>query len=155
MASLLDIVPLTTTVSVNGTEITVRGVGIDAIACAMSASPDLAALMRPGGVILSDPASLLMAAPAALHGVIAEACGMAGDAAALEVVRTLPFHSQVDLVEAIIKLSFPGGVLPFVPRLTGLLGSVPTPAAAAAPAVNGTGGDLVEPVTNGAPQSTN
>jgi hypothetical protein len=148
MASILDIVPHTETVSIEGTDIIVRGVGIDAIARALSIAPELADVMKPGGTQRLDASSLLIAAPMAIHIIIAEAAGTP-DEATIKAVGCLPFWAQVDLVEAIIRLSFPDGIIPFVARLTGLLGDAPGARR------NGAASGIVEPVSNGAPLLTN
>ena len=74
--------------------------------------------------------------------------GKLGDKKEVEAAKGLPFGDQVTLIESIVKLSFPGGVNPFVARLTALLGrSEPLPNGAAVPSGK-------EPDTSSLPLST-
>jgi hypothetical protein len=121
MPSLTDIAPAVETVTIGGVGIEVRGVGIDAIAAVLSASPELAALLRPGAAGL-DATRLLVEAPTAMYALMAAATGGAGNAEQIEAARRLTFGAQVDLLDAIIRLSMPGGLLPLVARLVAMLG---------------------------------
>lgn len=67
--------------------------------------------------------------PEALAAFIAAGTGQPGNEEAEKVAADLPVSSQLDLIEQILKLTFPKGVGPFVKQLqaAGLLVAVETP----------------------------
>jgi hypothetical protein len=119
MPSLVDIAPLTEEVDIRGTKLTVRGIGVDAIARVLAKSEDLRRMMVGKSV---DPMMLLTAAPDVAFALMAEALGKGGDAEEEAAARGLVFEDQLKLVEAIFRMSFPGGINPLIERLTGMLG---------------------------------
>jgi hypothetical protein len=155
MPSLVDIAPAVEQLTLRGVEIEVHGVGIDAIARVLAGSEGLRALLTEGSAV--DAITLLQKAPEAVHALMAAAVigpdddpirALHRQTLEAEAAARLPFGDQVTLAESIMRLSFPGGILPFVDKLTGMLGSGPGPAPAGA-------GNGRAPDTSSPPAPTN
>lgn len=123
MASLLDIVPETKTVTVQGKDIEVFGVSTRGIAHLIGTFPELKKALA-GKKQDFTPERLMKLLPDCVASIIAAGCGMPGDKEAEKLADKLSASDQLDLLEAIIKLTMPDGVGPFVERLNalGLLG---------------------------------
>jgi hypothetical protein len=119
MADLLDIVPSTSVevVKVNGTRLTVHGLSGPAIAAIVARFPDLAAVIG-GGVAGTR---LIAQFGHAIGPIIAAGCGHLSDERYEQRASELPVEAQLDLINAIIRLTFEKGPLSFVEKLSALL----------------------------------
>ncbi|WP_041795056.1 phage pre-tape measure protein [Pararhodospirillum photometricum] len=119
MTTLLDIAPATRSVAVGDTSLTVGGLTVT----------DIAGLVRPfhglasafdGGEI--DAEALLAQGPAVVGAVLACATGTPGNPQAEAIGARLPAGHEVELLAAVVEMTFPGedpaGV---VEHLAGLL----------------------------------
>ena len=130
---LLDIAPATETVA--GIKLT--GVSLHGVADLMRRFDVLADLFA-GGVVESG--KVLAKAPDTVVAVLAAAAGRPNDEAAEKKLATLPLGTQAELLDATVRLTFPGGIGPFRDRLVQLastLRSEPLAADGAAPASPG------------------
>jgi hypothetical protein len=135
--SLLDIAPAAETIAVAGSEVAVHGISVKGIAVLLARFPELRTLMGGGEVDAELAGKLMAIAPDAVAAIIAGGTGMPGSAEAEERAALLSIDAQLDLISAVLRLTFPRGVGPFVERLTALGGSLnvsPAPAESAAPA---------------------
>jgi hypothetical protein len=116
MADLLDIAPSTAVevVKIDGKRIVVRGLHGDAIASIVARFPELGVLLGGGGNL--GP-RLIERFGAAIGPIIAAGCGHLGDEKYEQHARTLLVEHQLNLVKAIIGLTFPNGIASFVERL--------------------------------------
>jgi hypothetical protein len=134
MASLLDIAPLTETVSVGGVEVEVYGVSAAGVASLLARFPELRKMMS--GMEVS-PERLMEMGGEAVSAIIAAGCGSPSDRAAEEIAAKLSVDVQADFIAKILKLTLPNGLGPFVEKLTALgatLGADAAAASARAPA---------------------
>lgn len=116
MVGLLDIAPAAEIVSVRGKEIPVNGLSLTDIRDLMAAFPNAAGLFS-GGV---NAGSLMAAAPDFVAAAICLAIGMKGTAEEREAVKKMAAGDQVKLLNAVITLSAPDGVGPFVDLIASL-----------------------------------
>ena len=126
MPSLVDIAPIREKVTIAGVDLEIRGIGIDAIAQVLADFPDLQKFFKDataGGAGAIDAMEILRRSPASAHALMAAAMGKLGDKEEIQAAAELPFGDQLSIVEATVRLSFPGGISPFVERLTAMLGS--------------------------------
>jgi len=123
MADLLDIAPSTTceVVKIDGKRIIVRGLHGDAIALIVSRFPELGMLLGGGGGNIGP--RLIERFGAAIGPIIAAGCGHLGDEKYEQHARTLLVEHQLQLIKAIIGLTFPNGIASFVERLATLVTS--------------------------------
>lgn len=119
MADLLDIAPSTAceVVKFDGNRITVRGLSGSAIAAIVARFPDLSAVI--GGGIAGT--RLIAQFGHAIGPIIAAGCGHLGDERYEQRAGELPIEVQLDLINAIIRLTFPKGPVSFVEKLSALL----------------------------------
>lgn len=114
MVSLLDLAPVAEKVSIRGNEIPVNGLSLTDLRDLMAAFPDAASLFA-GGV---NAASLLAAAPDLVASAICLATGLHGSAEERDAVKRYAAGDQVKLLNAVIRLSAPDGIGPFVELVT-------------------------------------
>lgn len=119
MVSLVDIAPIGEGVSIRGQNIECKGISAEGIARLIVRFPEMRALMSGRALELS-PDRLLVLVPAAIGAIIAEGCGDGSEAHEAAANR-LAVGEQMDLLEAIIKMTLPGGVGPFVEKLERLM----------------------------------
>jgi hypothetical protein len=117
MVGLIDIAPATETVQVQGNPVTVHGVSAKGLAHLLTRFPELRRLMT-GQEVQTD--QLLAMGGDAVAAIIAAGCGYPGDNAAETVAGGLSLDLQADLLAAILRLTLPKGVGPFVEKLTAL-----------------------------------
>jgi hypothetical protein len=117
MVGLIDIAPVTETVAVQGTPVTVHGVSASGLGFLLSRFPDLRKLMTGMEV---DARQLLATGGEAVAAIIAAGCGYPGDDKAEAVAAKLSLDTQADFLAAILRLTLPKGVGPFVAKLTAL-----------------------------------
>jgi hypothetical protein len=134
MVSLVDIAPTADTVAVGEQNVEVYGVSMRGVAHLLGRFPELRMLMT-GRDVGAD--QLMEMAPNAVAAILAAGTGQPGDAAAEAAADRLAVETQVDLLSAIMRLTLPKGVGPFVEKITqlGLIaspgGGVPTTVAQA------------------------
>lgn len=122
MVSLLDIVPATETVTVQGQAVAVQGVSATGVAHLLGRFAEIRAMLA-GRII--DPDKLVTMGGPIVAAIIAAGCGHAGNADAERIAGSLGVDEQADLLAVILRLTLPQGVGPFVEKLTamgGLLG---------------------------------
>ena len=141
MVGLIDIAPIVETVDMQGTLVTVHGVSAKGLAHLLGRFPELRMLMT--GQEVEAPALMAMGGDA-VAAIIAAGCGYPGDGAAETVAGNLSLDAQADLLAAILRLTLPKGVGPFVEKLTAL-GSILN--ADAAPSATAPGSKLRRPLT--------
>lgn len=127
MVSLMDTAPLRTAVKVGDGHIDVRGLGVDSLSWLILEFPEVKQALRADGDISLDAFTvegLLARAPAFVHGVIAAGCGHAGDPAAVQKAAGLPLGAQAKLLAAILKLTMPEGIVPFLQEVRALVATV-------------------------------
>ncbi len=117
MAGLVDIAAVTETVAVGGVEVEVTGVSARGVASLLGRFPELRKLMTGIEVAVED---MIAVGPDALAAILAAGTGAPGDKAAEAVAARLPLDAQANLLEAILRITLPGGVGPFVEKLSGL-----------------------------------
>ena len=114
MASLLEIADVARTVPIRGKEVEVYGVSGEGLANLMVRFPEVGKMLSGANV---DTEGMMKLAPAALAAFIAAGCGKPGDEKMEDVARKLGVAEQLDLVDEILRLTFPRGVGPFVLKL--------------------------------------
>jgi len=107
--SLLDIAPSHETVSIGGQELPVPGVSIDGIAHLLSRFDELR-MMLSGQMPELTPDMLAGTGPHLVNAIIAAGLGYPGDTEHEAAADRLPATAQLDLLAAIIKATFPGGM---------------------------------------------
>lgn len=122
MVSLLDIGELHEEVSVRGKTLRVTGISGRGILVLLHKFPEVRKLISNKGDDVSAE-DLINLAPEAVACAIAAGCGMPGDVNAEEVASSLGVGEQLDLLEVILRLTFPKGIGPFVEKLTHLADS--------------------------------
>jgi hypothetical protein len=114
MVGLLDIAPLTQTVTVRDQPIEVTGVSAKGVAQLLLRFPELRALISGRDVGLDQ---LLALGGDIIAAVIAAGCGMPGDEQAEATAGHLGLDDQAELLTAIMTLTMPQGIGPFVDKL--------------------------------------
>jgi len=117
MVGLIDIAPVTTSVAIRGSHITVSGVSAKGVALLLARFPELRALMTGREV---DLAEILRLGGEVVAAIIAAGTGNPGDAGIEGAVDNLTLEEQADLLLAIIRLTVPNGVGPLVEKLSSL-----------------------------------
>lgn len=122
MTSLLDIAPAQASVTVRGQALEVHGVSAAGIAQLLVRFPELEALLSGKDVTL-DTKGLVAIAPRAVSVIIAAGTGHAGETEFEDAAeKNLTAGEQLEVLEAVIKLTMPEGVGPFVEKLLALVG---------------------------------
>jgi hypothetical protein len=117
---LPDIAEITRTVEFgNNAKVTVFGISAEGFAVLMARFPQIERAMQGMGITRDEIMSL---APEAIGAFLAAGLDMAGNKEAEDKLRAYPMSVQLDIAEAIIELTFPGGFGPFVDRLRALMG---------------------------------
>jgi hypothetical protein len=117
MVGLIDIAPATETVEAQGNAVTVHGVSAKGLAHLLARFPELRRLMTGQEVEVDQ---ILAMGGDAVAAVIAAGCGYPGDNAVEAIAGNLSLDIQADLLAAILRLTLPRGIGPFVEKLTGL-----------------------------------
>jgi len=121
MVGLLDIAPLTKSVTVNGKDIEVFGVSAKGVASLFASFPQFRDMFISGKI---DTQALVESAPDVVAAIIACSTGTPGNKKAEQRAALLPLEAQLDLLDATVALTMPNGAGPFAKRLTGLLNSM-------------------------------
>jgi enoyl-CoA hydratase/carnithine racemase len=117
MVGLIDIAPAVETVDVQGAPVTVYGVSAKGLAHLLGRFPELRMLMT-GQEVQTE--QLMAMGGDAVAAIIAAGCGYSGDETAEAVAGKLSLDAQADLLAAILRLTLPKGIDPFVEKLTAL-----------------------------------
>jgi hypothetical protein len=117
MVGLIDIAPATETIQAQGKPVTVHGVSAKGLSHLLARFPELRRLMT-GQEVQTD--ELLAMGGDAVAAIIAAGCGYPGDNAAETIAGSLSLDVQADFLAAILRLTLPKGVGPFVEKLTAL-----------------------------------
>jgi hypothetical protein len=131
MVGLVDIAPCTEAVDVQRTSVSVHGISAKGVAHLLGRFPELRKLMT-GQDVEAD--QLMAIGGDAVAAIIAAGCGYPGDEQAEAVAGKLAIDAQADLIAAIVRLTLPAGLGPFVEKLTALgsiLDAVPSATAQA------------------------
>ena len=120
MADLLDIAPSTAVevVRIDGNRIIVRGLHGDAIASIVARFPELGALLGNGSNI--GP-RLIERFGSAIGPIIAAGCGHLGEEKYEQHASALLVEYQLQLLKAIIALTFPNGLTSFIETMVTLM----------------------------------
>ena len=114
--SLKDIAPIKQTVSIRGENIAVSGITNEGVAQLWQRFPVIAELLS--GV--AKPEAISDKMPEAIAAIIAAGCGFPGDAEAEAIAASLTLDESTQLLSAILPLTLPRGIGPFVESLTKL-----------------------------------
>lgn len=120
MVSLLDIGDLKEEVDIRGKKIDVTGVSASGAVTLLTRFPEIRKLFAGKAADVTVEAIVSMA-PELVAAIIAAGCGSPGDVKHEEAARKLGIEEQFDLITAILRLTFPAGVGPFVERLYALM----------------------------------
>lgn len=112
MVGLIDIAPATEQVA----GVTVYGVSLGGVARLLGRFPELRKIMSG---VETAPADLLAMAPAAIAAIIAEGVGTP-DEDGERLASRLSIDLQVEFLAAVMRLTMPKGVGPFVETMLGL-----------------------------------
>lgn len=118
--SLADIADLSEDVPVGNGTVKVKGISLADALEIVTRFPKLAAMA--GGFKLADVISV---APGAVAAILATATGAHGDSEAEAIASRIPIEIQMDLLEAVGKLTFKSGFGPFADRLLAMAGKQP------------------------------
>ena len=121
MVGLIDIAPASILVAVNGSEVEVHGISASGLASLMQRFPEIRALLSGGEIDLKDVYEF---GPKAVAAIIAAGCGSPGDKKAEEIASKLNVESQIDLIEAILKATLPGGVKQIMGKIEAISGTL-------------------------------
>jgi hypothetical protein len=119
MVGLIDIAPRTETVEVQGASVAVHGISAKGVASLLGRFPELRRLMSGQEV---EAEQLMQMGGDAVAAIIAAGCGYPGDEKAEAVAGRLAIDAQADLLAAILRLTLPVGLGPFVDKLNRLGG---------------------------------
>ncbi len=124
MVSILDITPANVkaiTVPVRGKDVEVRGVSLGDIAYLIQHYPEVKDLFAGKDVTFTVD-TLLQRGPELVCGVLACGLGVSGNEKGMAIIRDLSLEEQADLLDAILKETFKGGLGPFVEKVTAMFG---------------------------------
>jgi len=126
MADLLDIAPSLSVEAVRingGQRITVQKIGFDGIAYLVKHFPDLAMLLA-SGITANTAAMLVMQMSGAVCPIIAAGCGHPGDKEFEQAAAKYLAEDQLKLLGAILRVTFPNGLIPFMEAMGGFVQGV-------------------------------
>ena len=133
MASLLDIAPLTETVTVRGTEIAVTGVSAKGIAHLIARFPEIREMLVGREVSVDR---LLEIGGDAVAAIIAAGAGHPGEPDHERAAAALNIEEQADLLAATLRITLPRGVGPLVEKLSAMGGALGGGASPSVPATS-------------------
>jgi hypothetical protein len=112
--SLADIGPATENVTIGENAVPFRGISTEDILILFQRFPELKTIVGGGGFKAQD---LVELAPRAVSAIIAAGHSELGDEAAEHSAATYGVETQLDILEAVGRLTFKSGFGPFVNRL--------------------------------------
>ncbi len=116
--SLLDIGRVSEKIQVGDKLLDVYGVSAKGIFEIFTRFPEVQGWFKGGKVNLNQ---LVAETPDAIAAIIAAGCGLPGDNVAEENASALPIETQLDILEAIGRLTFKNGFGPFANRIVALV----------------------------------
>jgi hypothetical protein len=121
MVGLIDIAPSIDSVYVQGSSVAVHGISAKGVAHLLGPFPELRKLMSGQEV---EAEQLMTMGGDAVAAIISAGCGYSypGDEKAEAIAGTLAIDAQANLLAAVVRLTLPGGLGPFVEKLTALGG---------------------------------
>ena len=111
MAGLVDIVPAIETVEVRGQQLEVTGLTVEGIGSLLMRFPELRKMFETRSL---DVEALLKSSDKLIAAVIAAGTGSAANRAAEKAANGLSLGEKAEVVAAIIRVTMPKGVGPFV-----------------------------------------
>ena len=117
MASLLDVAAVPRTCEVAGKQVAVYGISAKGIASLMARFPAFGKFMSG---INPTTEELMKAGPECLAAFIAAGTGMPDNAEVEKIASDLGVGDQLEVVDMILRLTFPRGIGPFVQKLNDL-----------------------------------
>jgi enoyl-CoA hydratase/carnithine racemase len=133
MVGLIDIAPSVEAITVQGTSVAVHGISAKGVAHLLARFPELRMLMT-GQQVQAE--QLMAMGGDAVAAIIAAGCGYPADERAEAVAERLSIDAQADLLGAILRLTLPAGLGPFVEKLTALGGILDAAPSVTAPVSN-------------------
>lgn len=124
MVGLLDIVAVPTEVEIRGYKLEVGGVTARGIAYLLADFPELRKLMTGQELGEITPDRLMDMFPQAVAAIIAAGLGHPGDKGYITAAEKLSVGEQMELLKAIIPLTFPQGLNRFLDALDDLTSEV-------------------------------
>jgi hypothetical protein len=125
MPALLDIAPSGEVVKVWGADLDIPGLSAAGLVHLWTHFPALQGLFDSGKA--ADPQSIMEAAPGAIAAIIAAGTGAPGCPQSEAQAAKMPIDSQLEVLTAIVRVSMPQGLGPFVERLMALVGGLGEP----------------------------
>jgi hypothetical protein len=119
MPGLLDIGPLSETVTLRGSEIKLQGIGADALVNLLDRFPDLYKAIGQRADL--DASTFVKLGPDIVANVIATAAGEGDNPKAVEMVKSLTIGEMMELLDPVLRMTFPRGFGPFVVALSELV----------------------------------
>lgn len=116
---LIDLLPVSESVPVNGKSIAVTGLSAKTIFGLFKRFPELANVMS-GDVQQMDAAKLMETGGDIVSAIIAAGLGHGGETSVEATINQMAVDTQVDLLSAVIKVTMPSGVGPFMEKLSRL-----------------------------------
>lgn len=123
MPGLLDISPSVATVAVNGVDVSVTGVSAKGIATLLGRFPAIREMFA-GRVADLSAEKIFELVPDAIAAIIAAGTGYPGNPEAEAKAESLPVGVQADIIQAIIDVTMPKGVGPFMEQIAAVVGVV-------------------------------
>lgn len=123
MATLLDIATVSEFVKIPAQkgraeqELEVFGVSAEGIVMLLKRFPEIRMLLTGKSI---DTGQLTELAPPAIASIISAATGTPGNKKAEQAAARLPLELQMEILEAVVRLTMPNGLGPFVQRLQDL-----------------------------------
>ena len=117
MASIMELTNVPRNVSIQGKDISVIGISSEGVAVLLARFPDIGKAMSG---IAVDKDAFGKIVPDAIAAVIAAGCGKPGDTKAEKIAAGLGLGEQMDLLDEILRLTFPRGIGPFVAKAEAL-----------------------------------
>jgi len=121
MTSLLDIAPLTETVSVGGKDVDVYGLSAEGLVNLIARFPEVRQLLgggkRGAGLGVEEVLDL---GGKVVASIIAAGCGLPGNKEAEVIASRMGLDAQADFIGKIMKLTLPNGLAPLVAKLTAI-----------------------------------
>jgi hypothetical protein len=120
--SLLDIGPQSKDVPMlSGESLRVYGISAKGMFSIFSRFPEVGKWFTAPGAL--DTKRFVSEVPDAMAAIIAAGCGLPGDTKAEETAELIAIDTQIDILEAIIELTFKSGFGPFVNRIVEIAGA--------------------------------
>ncbi len=121
MTGLRDIAPISERVKIRDFELELHGIDIGGIAYVLQRFPELRKTFGDAAGPELNAEAIVGLGREVVGAVIACAAGEQGDEAAEKGAAALALGEQLDVIEVILRLTTPGGVIPFVEKISALM----------------------------------